>query len=339
MTISPEHPGANHFYIHAVEASKEPGKATRSADRLQTLMPGAGHMVHMPSHIYIRTGDYDKSALSNENAIAADENYFKTSFEEGLYSLAYHPHNIHFLWASAAFQGNFAASMKSARAVQAKTNTTLMIIPDYSFLQHLYATPIYNLIQFGRWDEVLAEPLSFPDQPYLKGVWCYGKGLALVRKGELIKASEQLTELHTILENSGSVQVSAWINNPFNILRVAEKVLEAELHAKSGKKELARRTFEAAVQLEDALRYNEPADWHKPVRHAYGAYLIQVGEYTRSESIFREDLAVYPENGWSLKGLHEALTHQKKNKEAAEVLTRYRKSWARSDVALNSSTF
>ncbi len=274
LTLDPNHPGANHFIVHAVEASKDPGRAMKSADRLQTLMPGAGHMVHMPSHIYIRTGDYAKGALSNEQAVLADENYFKTSYEEGMYSLAYYPHNYHFLWACAAFEGSYARSMKAAREVQSKINTALMKLPDMSVLQHLYATPIYNLIQFGKWDAVLAEPLPFADQPYLKGVWCYGQGMAYVRKGDTQKAGEKLAELRVVLSSYNSTQVSAWINNPSSMLRVAEKVLEGELSSGLGNQDVARKAFEDAIVLEDALRYNEPADWHKPARHGTVTVLI-----------------------------------------------------------------
>jgi tetratricopeptide (TPR) repeat protein len=339
LTINPEHPGANHFYIHAVEASRNPGSAMKSADLLQTLMPGAGHMVHMPSHIYIRTGEYAKGVLSNELAAVADESYFKTSFEEGLYSLAYYPHNYHFLWACAAFEGNFAQSMKAARDVQAKTSVTMMVIPDYSFLQHLYATPIYNLIQFGRWDEVLAEPLLFPNELYLQGVWSYGKGLAFVRKGNQEAASTQLKELRTAIAGYGAATKSAWVNNPVDILRVAEKVLEAELMAAAGKQNEAKKTFEVAIKLEDGLRYNEPADWHKPVRQSYGAYLISVGDHARAEKALREDLSFYPENGWSLQGLYQVLKKQKKSKDASATLSRFNKSWTKADVILDSSSF
>ncbi len=339
LTLDPNHPGANHFYIHAVEASKQPGRATKSADRLQTLMPGAGHMVHMPSHIYIRTGDYAKGAWSNEQAVKADENYFKTSYEEGLYSMAYYPHNYHFLWACAAFEGSYTRSMKAARDVQSKINTTLMKLPDMSVLQHVYATPMYNLIQFGKWDEVLVEPLPFADQPYLKGVWCYGQGMAYVRKGDSQKAAEKLAELRGVLASYGSTLVSAWINNPASMLAIAEKVLEGELNSGLGKHEVARKAFEDAIVLEDGLRYNEPADWHKPVRHGYGAYLIKRGDFAKAEKIYREDLMLYPENGWSLQGLYLSMKGQKKKADSEKILVRFRKSWSKADIALASSTF
>ena len=269
----------------------------------------------------------------------ADENYFKTSYEEGLYSLGYYPHNIHFLWACAAFEGNFVQSMKAARDVQAKISTTMMVSPDYSVLQHLYATPMYNLVQFGKWDEVLAENLAFPNELYLKGVWSYGRGMAFVRKGKLESAREQLKELSAALAGFGVAKKSAWINNPADILKVAEKVLIAEMNAAEGKQEQAKQAFEEAVKSEDALRYNEPADWHKPVRQSYGAYLIRIGDYSLAEKPLREDLSFYPGNGWSLQGLYQALQKQKNGKEASATLSQFNKSWTKADIKLTSSSF
>ncbi len=339
LTINPNHPGANHFYIHAVEASRQPDKALKSADRLQTLMPGAGHMVHMPSHIYIRTGHYSKGSISNQQAVSADENYFKTSFEEGLYSLAYYPHNYHFLWACAVFEGSFSKSMKAARDVQSKTNATYMLVPDMSFLQHLYATPMYNYVQFGKWDDILKEPMPFQDQAYLKGVWQYAQGLAHLRKGDSQKASLLLGELKKLQTELSAIPASAWVNNPAFILQVASNVLEAELNATLGKKEAAKISFEEAIKVEGTLRYNEPADWHKPVRQSYGAYLISIQEFSRAEEMYREDLILYPENGWSLMGLYQSLKGQKKNVEAAEIKKRFDKTWVNADTKIASSSF
>jgi tetratricopeptide (TPR) repeat protein len=337
LAINPEHPGANHFYIHAVEASKEPGRALKSADRLQTLMPGAGHMVHMPSHIYIRTGQYKTGRVMNEKAVAADEAYFKTSFEEGLYSLAYHPHNYHFLWACAVFEGSFANAMKAAEAVQSKTNTEWMKTSDYSYLQHWYAVPMYTLVQFGKWEDILQEPLSFADLPYLQGVWQYAQGIAYVRKKEIKKAESLLAGLRTAQQQL-HIPESAWINSPKNILAIAEKILEAEIHAGNGNDAEAKKSFEQAMQREDALRYNEPADWHKPVRQVYGAFLIRTGNYTLAEKVYREDLAMYPENGWSLQGLFQSAMGQNK-KEAAAIKKRFEQSWTEADTPLTTSAF
>ncbi len=338
LTVNPLHPGANHFYIHAVEASKEPSKGSKSAERLQTLMPGAGHMVHMPSHIFIRTGQYEKGSHSNEKAAQADEEYFKTSFEEGFYSIAYYPHNYHFYWACSAFEGNYAKALRGAQKVQAKTNTEWMQAPEYSFLQHLYSTPIYTMVQFGKWKEILETPLSFKDQPYLTGVWSYAQGLAYCRQGGITKAEQCLKELKES-QSKVAVPESAWINNPKNILKIAEKILDAELHAKAGKKNEAKQLYEDAVKAEDALRYNEPADWHKPVRQIYGAYLISINDFKRAEEMYREDLTMYPENGWSLLGLHQSLKGQRKNKEAEEVKKQFEKSWSRSDTKITASSF
>jgi len=337
MTINPVHPGANHFYIHAVEASKEPGRALPSADRLQTLMPGAGHMVHMPSHIYIRTGQYKPGRIANEKAALADETYFKTSFEEGLYSLAYYPHNYHFLWACAVMEGSFAQAMKAARTVQQKTNTEWMKAPDYSYLQHWYAVPMYTLVQFGKWEDILQEPLPFVDLPYLLGVWHYAQGIAYVRKKEIKKAESLLSGLRTAQQQL-QIPESAWINSPKNILAIAEKILEAEIYAGNGNDAEAKKSFEQAMQLEDALRYNEPADWHKPVRQVYGAFLVRTGNYTLAEKVYREDLTLYPENGWSLQGLFQSVKAQNK-KEAAAIKKRFEKSWTEADTPLTTSAF
>lgn len=338
LQIDPKHPGANHFYIHAVEASKEPAKGLKSAELLQTLMPGAGHLVHMPSHIYIRTGQYEKGSRSNEQAVLADENYFETSFEEGLYSLAYYPHNYHFLWACRAFEGNYRQAMEAARKVQSKCSTEWMITPDYSYLQHLYATPVYTMVQFGKWQEIIDLDFTHQDQPYLKGVWQYARGLAFVRMGDITKAMESLENIKKS-QTELSIPETAWVNNPLKILKIAEKILNAELNAKLAKKEAAIKLFEEAIQAEDALRYNEPADWHKPVRQFYGAYLISVQEYERAEEVYQQDLTMYPENGWSLLGLQQSLKGMKKYKEAENIQKRFLKMWMNADTKLASSAF
>jgi tetratricopeptide (TPR) repeat protein len=212
-----------------------------------------------------------------------------------------------------------------------------MQTPDYSFLQHLYATPIYTMVQFGKWNEIINTSLPFKEQPYLAGVWNYAQGLAYCRKGEISKAEKCLVDLKES-QSKLTVPETAWINNPKNILKIAEKILGAEIYARAGKKE-AKQLYEEAVKSEDALRYNEPADWHKPVRQFYGSYLISIKDYKRAEEMYRQDLIMYPQNGWSLLGLHQSLRGQKKNKEAEEAQKQFKKSWSRSDTKITASAF
>jgi len=198
---------------------------------------------------------------------------------------------------------------------------------------------MYTLVRFGKWNEVLQEKLSFPDQPYLSGVWSYAKGLAYVRQGNISKAWEQLAELQRVQQDKSLNSLSAWVNNPALIIQIAEKVLEAEIYWKENKPKQAEKLFLEALQLEDNLRYNEPTDWHQPVRQLYGAFLVSQQKFTEAEKIYREDLQLFRNNGWSLFGLYQSLKGQKKTKEATEVYTTFTKAWATSDSKITSSRF
>lgn len=339
LQLDRNHPGAIHFYIHAMEASDEPEKALDEADRLAALIPGAGHIVHMPSHIYIRTGHYNKGTRSNEQSIEADEAYFKKSYEEGMYSLAYYPHNYHFLWACATLEGNYAKAMKAARDLQSKTNTGIMGTPGMEALQQFYVTPWYAMVRFGRWDDILSEPLRFQELPHVKGISQYARGLAYVRKGNLSGAEHCLREIQALEGDSAYTAIPFQVNKAAQITAIAEKVLAGEIAYKKGLNQRAVALLREAVTLEDELRYMEPADWHQPVRQVLGAVLLEQGKFAEAEKLYREDLETFPENGWSLYGLYASLKGQERTKEAGRLMKQFKTSWKGADVRLTSSRF
>jgi len=250
----PQHPGANHFYIHTVEASHQPERAMVSADRLGSLVPGAGHLVHMPGHIYIRTGRYHDGSEANERAIKSDDAYITQCRSQGIYPLAYHPHNWHFLWATASFEGRSKRAIEAARALTTKVSTSMMRESGYGTLQHYYIIPMYALVKFGKWDDILKEPAPPEDLLYPTGVWHFARGMAYTRTGRLEEAAKELEILQTIAANSTLIQVTIWdINTTANLIHIAEEVLSGELAAKQGKFDSAINHLQKAVEMEDNL--------------------------------------------------------------------------------------
>jgi tetratricopeptide (TPR) repeat protein len=334
----PSHPGAHHFYIHAVEASSNPDRGIRSAERLESLMPGAGHLVHMPAHIYIRVGRYAEASEANVRAIAADEDYITQCRAQGIYPLAYYPHNIHFLWATSTMEGRSAVAIRAARQVASKIpQDKLQELPSWG--RPFLVTPLYALTRFGKWDDILKEPRPAGHLPFPTGIWHYARGIALTAKGRLQEASEELGRLTVIAGDPSMAQREVGINSASSLLSIASEVLAGELAAKRGQMDKAVSHLEKAVGLEDELRYNEPPDWHYPVRQSLGAVLLRAGRAAEAEVVYREDLQKNRENGWSLYGLMKSLLAQKKSPEAAVVEKRFQKAWGRADVRLESSRF
>lgn len=337
---SPNHPGANHFYIHAIEASLNPERALASADRLRNLVPGAGHLVHMPSHIYIRIGKYHEGSLANEHAIAADAAYITQCRSQGIYPLAYHPHNYHFLWATATFEGRSKRAIEAARELTTKVHTDMMREPGYGTLQHYYAIPFYTLVKFGKWDDILNEPAPPADLLYPSGVWRFARGMAFIRTGQLQKADVELSALREIANDTTLKHVTIWeINTTYDLMQIAETVLSGELAAKHGDYEQATDRLEKGVRLERELTYDEPPPWHSPVGQNLGAVLLEAGKPAEAEKVYRQDLQKYPENGWSLYGLYSSLKAQGRMEEAQKVKLRFEEAWQSADVHLNSSRF
>jgi tetratricopeptide (TPR) repeat protein len=334
---NPNHPGALHLYIHAVEASTQPGRAEAAADRLLPLMPGAGHLVHMPSHIYWRVGRYADAVTVNAAAARADRAYFKTAQPSGIYRGLYYPHNIDFIWHSASMQGRSAETIRAAR--EFAENAPAEMIKQMPDMETAPAAPIVALARFGRWDEVLAHPAPPRDWPYTSGVWRYARGLAFNAKGQVADATRELREVENVLKSVPPERTVAFFFRAKNMLQLAANLLAGEIAAKTGDVATAERLLRAAVAEQDTHWFTEPPPWYFPVRQSLGAVLLQAGRASDAEQVYREDLRRNPGNGWSLFGLAQSLKAQGKTAEAAQVDEGFRKAWAQADVRLTASRF
>lgn len=335
----PRHPGALHLYLHAVE-EVNPEWGVDAADRLTDLVPGAGHLVHMPSHIYIRVGRYEDAAKANRKAIEADDAYVTQCHAQGLYPVAYMPHNHHFLWAAATFQGDSETALRSAEHIAHHVDRELLRAPGYGTLQHFFATPLYAQVRFGRWEEILNTPQPDADLLYPEGVWRYARALSLIRQDRRDEARAELARLREIAADPALDTVTLWdINGTADLLEIASEVVAGELAAAEGDTEEAVRSLEVAVDLESTLLYDEPPAWHQSVRQVLGAVLLEAGRAEDAERVYREDLAKFPDNGWSLHGLAAALDAQGRSEEADAVQVQLREAWKYADVELVGSRF
>lgn len=329
---NPNHPGANHLYIHAVEKVK-PELALPSADRLMTLFPNAGHLVHMPSHIYIRTGRYHDAVLSNQRGIKADNAYLAQTQAQGIYPLAYKPHNHHFLWFAALMTGQSQIALDAAEQT-AKVDPKLLGEGELAgALQHYSIIPLMTRVRFSQWDEILATPA--PAKPYQKGIWHYGRGMAFLGKGQATQAAQELKQLQAIEADPALKDLKIWgFNSTASLLEIADQVLAGKLAVQGQQYEQAISHLKTAVKLEDALVYTEPADWYQPTRQALATVLYKAGKFREAEQIYRTDLKIYPDNGWSLYGLAQSLQAQDKTKEAQSIQARFQSAWKYADVSL-----
>ena len=310
MARNPNHPGACHFYIHAVEAAT-PEKAVPCAERLAALMPGAGHLVHMPGHIYIRVGRYADAIKANEHAVHADESYISQERPPmGIYTGAYYPHNYHFMAFAAQLAGRSAKAIEAARIVTERV--PLDMLAQVPFAQPIAVFHQLELQTFGRWDELLALPLPRSDLRFAAALAHFTRGMAFVATGKTDEARAALDTVETIAQAlaKDDTQVSA---------EIGAQVLAAELDARAGRNDEALRKLEAARELEDAMIYIEPPYWHQPVRHFLGALLLTMKRPAEAEQRYREDLKRFPNNAWSLAGLAASLRAQGKDGEAADA--------------------
>lgn len=336
---NPRHPGALHLYLHAVE-EVYPEWGVDAADRLANLVPGAGHLVHMPSHIYIRVGRYQDAAQANRNAIEADDAYVTQCHAQGLYPVAYMPHNHHFLWAAATFQGDSETALDSAEHIAHHVDRELLRTPGYGTLQHYLATPLYTRARFGRWDEILETPQPEAGLLYPEGVWRYARALALIRRDRLDEARGELARLREIAADPVLDTVTLWdINGTADLVEIASEIVTGELAAAEGDFDEAVRSLEVALAMESTLLYDEPPSWHQSVRQVLGAVLLEAGRAEEAERVYREDLAKFPDNGWSLHGLVAALEAQGETEAADEVRAQLRQAWQHADVTLTASRF
>ncbi len=335
MELEPENPGGHHYYIHMVELPY-PDMGVASADKLASLMPGAGHIVHMPSHIYIRVGRYLDAVKVNQSAILADEDYIAQCFSQGLYPLAYYPHNIHFLWSSASLLGDSQIAIDAAKKTAEKVPTgELVTLP---FLQNFASTPLLAYTRFGKWNEILTIPVPSADIKHLNLMRHYARGIAFIRKGNSAEAQEELDAIEVLKKDPDLETLMATSNNTSNrIANIAYEVVAGELFALKGDVSKAIEHLEKAVEYEDSLTYTEPAAWHIPTRQNLGAVLMKTEKFEEAEKIFKEDLDILRQNGWSLMGLHNSLKAQGKLKEAQEIKTEFEKAWQHADIEINTS--
>ena len=330
------HPGALHLYIHLMEAYQA-DKAEAAADRLLTLMPGAGHMVHIPAHIYQRVGRYADAEKSNVMAIDADEDYISQCRAQGLYPMAYYPHNLHFLWFASTAEGKSKVAIDAARKAASQVNDdTLKAVP---LLAGFRVVPYYALTRFGKWDEMLREPEPPAISAYMNGIWHYARGTAFLGKGQTNEADQELAKLTALMPDKSLDGPLFSPNTARAILTIAQEVLGGEIDAAKKNYDSAVTHLERAVRLEDALVYTEPSEFHFPPRQALGAVLLEAGRAGEAETVYWEDLRRNKESGWSLFGLMQALKAEGKNEDAALVEARFKKAWAGADVKLSSSRF
>lgn len=335
---NPDHHGANHLYIHAVEASKNPQRGLASADKLKFLAPGAGHLVHMPSHIYIRTGNYHEGSLANIRAVKSDEEYINQCNQQGFYPISYYPHNYHFLWATATLEGDSKTAIDAALKTSQKPPDSLMAVCGYQTLQHFAVVPLYAYITFGKWDQILNYEKPLDDRPYMQAVWHYARAMAFISKDELDKAEEEIKQLEVYSSNKEIEALSIWgINSAGLLIKIAYQVSRGELEVKKKNYDTAIAYLQKAVELEDQLRYDEPPTWFYPCRQNLGAVLIEADRYEEAQIVYEENLREIPNNGWGLFGLQQALLKQGKDSEAAEIQKKFNEVWQYSDVQLTSS--
>ncbi len=331
IAIDPKHPGAHHYNIHLIELPF-PEHAAVSGDVLAGLMPGAGHMVHMPSHAYIRVGRYRDAAESNLKAIAADESYISQCYSQGIYPLGYYPHNIHFLWSAATFLGDSKTAITAARKTAEKVSVGQL--EQLHFMQEFAAIPLQSYVKFGQWNEILTVPDPGDNLKHLKIFWHYGRGMAFIRKGILTEAQEEVDALGTIRKDSTYATLFATINNSQHIAEIAFNLVQAELAAASQETEAAKKYFEKAVMFEDSLIYTEPPSWHMSTRLNYGKFLVDQKDFKAAVDVFKADITKWGKNGWSLTGLHNAYLGS--NDEANANLTRIEleRAWQYADITI-----
>ena len=329
ISMNPDHPGACHFYIHAVEQSVTPARALPCAKRLPGLMPGAGHIVHMPAHIYMRTGRYAEAVRLNQHAAHTDELFIGEQKPRGVYPV-YYAHNLHFLWAAAAMDGQTTVSLKAARDLVA--NVPPQLYEQAPLFELIAAVPALALARFEKWSELSTEPAPMETLRLARVLWHHARGVGYARTSHAELADRELTALRTLAAEIPRDQLVMTTNTAPQVTDLAAKVLEAEIAVARGRSLDGIALLKAASQLEDSLRYDEPATWYSPVRQRLGRVLLAAGQPAEAERAFREDLMRNPENGWSLNGLAMSLTAQGKRSESATVMRRFRRVWTRADV-------
>ncbi len=336
IAVNEKHPGACHFFIHAVE-KLYPERAIECAERLAKLMPGAGHLVHMPGHIYIRVGRYLDAVEANKHAIHADETYIQDQNPAmGMYTAGYYPHNYDFMAFATMMIGNSKDSIEAAETVSRLSPAELFGAPGMDFLQHWSIRPLLVRVRFARWDELLSTAAPPESQPHARAIWHYARGCAFAARQDQEAAAAELVKLRSIASSPELDDMHMEFNRSVDLVAVAESVLAGWVDAASGNMESAADHLYEAVRLEDDLKYGEPPEWTMPTRQDLGDILLLADRYGDAERAFREDLHNFPKNGWSLHGLASSLRAQGKADEAAVVDTELEQAWANADVSVTN---
>jgi tetratricopeptide (TPR) repeat protein len=340
LALDPEHTGAIHLYIHAVEQSQDPERAEPFADRLADLAPEAGHLVHMPAHIYMRVGRYHDSTLNNMRATDADAAFVAVCRSDSpIYLAGYIPHNWHFGWVTAAIEGWREQAFAMADGTAAQLSPELLRAPGMAVAQHFLAQPIFARVRFAAWDELLAAEAPAEDLPYARALWHWGRGLALAATGDPAGARAEHEALEAIRSDPTLAELAFFgqSGRGARVLAIAERSLAGDIAVAEGDLAGAVPILEEGVALEDVLPYNEPPDWYPPVRHALGAVQLELGRAADAEATYRADLEAMRENGWALAGLERALRDQGRDAEADAVAERFARAWQHADVQIRGS--
>jgi tetratricopeptide (TPR) repeat protein len=339
LALDPDHVGAIHLYIHAVEQSQEAARAEPYADRLANLAPSAGHLVHMPAHIYIRVGRYHDSTLNNMKAAEADTAFVQACrSNSAIYLAGYMPHNWHFGWVTAAIEGWSAQALSMAKGTASLLSPELLRAPGMAVAQHFLVQPLFAQVRFGAWDDILATPEPDADLLYARGVWHYARGRALTGKGDAAGARAEAEALARLRENPEIANLAFFGRDGGGpLLAIAADLLDGEIALAAGDHARALEKLESAVRGEDALNYTEPPDWFYPARHSLGHAQLAAKLPAAAEATYLADLAIMPENGWALIGLEQALRAQERGPEADAVRARFDAAWANADVTISAS--
>ncbi len=332
----PNHFGAMHYYIHATEASRNAARALPYADKLANMLPGAGHLVHMPSHTYIRTGHYHKGVLVNEQASEADSSYISQCKASGFYPLLLYPHNIHFLTACAFLEGNSKKAIDNAWKVSAHADR--QYLAELATIQHYYIIPFYTLVHLAKWDEILKLNEPGESLKYPRAIWHYARGMSFAARKDFATAKKELQFVKEFAADESLQKVLVWdMNSVVELISIASNLLEAEIEGHQKNYVNAIMLIKKAVEIEDKLLYVEPPDWFFSARLTLGHYLVQAGRFAEAEDVYRQDLVNFPENGWALIGLYNSLNGQGKHTESKGVKKRFDMAWQWSDLVINSS--
>ena len=332
---APDHPLAIHLYIHAVEASSSPERAEAAADRLGDLVPGAGHLVHMPAHIYWRVGRYHDASEANIRAAQVDEEYIAQCNAQGFYPALYYPHNIHFLWAASTMEGRSGLSIESALKVAKYVGPEQ--IKQFPVVEFFHTVPLLSYVRFGKWKEILSYSAPEQDFKYSTGIYHYARGIAFSSLGKNEEALKELSYIKPLIDTPEIKNLVKSGQPSAKLLEIADNLLLGQIEFKNGNYEASIISLKKAVSLQDDLPYTEPPFWYYPTRQSLGRVLTEAGKFAEAEAVFRKDLEDYPRNGWSMFGLYKVLEIQGKTKEAKKYKDKFDVIWQLSDIKLESS--